>query len=50
MHLQDSELPVWRQLQQHCACTPDRKDALQRDEARLQLQQLQATQPQDEVQ
>jgi hypothetical protein len=37
MHLQDSELPVWRQLQQHCASTPAGKGALQRDEARQRL-------------
>jgi hypothetical protein len=50
MHLQDSQLPVWRQLQQHCAATPEGKAALQQDEARQQLQPLDVTQPHGGVQ
>jgi hypothetical protein len=40
---------VWRQLQQHCAATSEGKAALQRDEARQQLQPLSVTQPQDDM-
>jgi hypothetical protein len=32
MQLQDSELPVWRQLQQHCESLVEGRDVLQQDE------------------